>query len=128
MTTSSIEAVFSKIPELTPHGVGVYEAIPRYISHERRTELLKVAQDKLIQDVAGFNAACAWLQTRERIKTVNRNHTTYHLKHFMERDNFGYVSQGIFIAAAVHLGFVFKLTDENHGVYLNISEKALAPA
>ena len=128
MTTSAIAAVLLKLPELTPNGVGLYEDFSRkYMAPETRAEMLKVEQTRLLNDVAGFDAACSWLRPLARIAIVNKKHTTYGLKHIMERADFGYVSQGIFIAAAVHLGFVYKLDVESHGLYLNISEKALAP-
>ena len=129
MTASAIAAVLLKLPELTPNGVGLFEDFSeKYRSPETRAEMLEVEQNRLLKDVASFDAACSWLSTLSRIATVNKNNTTYGLKHFMERAGFGYVSHGIFIAAAVHLGFVYKLDAPSHSLYLNISEKALAPA
>ena len=127
MTTTAIAAVLLKLPELTYYGVSLYGESISLLSPEKRAELHTSEHARLLHDVAGFDAACSWLCTRARIKTLNRNHNTYGLKHYMERDKFGYVSQGIFIAAAVHLGFKYALSGESHGLYLNISEKALTP-
>lgn len=127
MSTSAIAAVLKTLPDLTPNGLGLYEEFTTYVPPEERAVRIHAEQERLLADVAGFEAACSWLKSRAKIKSINRKHCSYGLKHYMERDKFGYVSQGTFIAAAVHMGFNYACDKKHHSIYINISEKALTP-
>jgi len=69
---------------------------------------------------------CQWLAGKRRRKTVNRLHTSYGYKHMAEKDIGEYVTNGCFIAAAVHCGFDYSpCADNSPNVWFNISEKSL---
>jgi hypothetical protein len=74
--------------------------------------------------------ACAYLAQVERRKTVNRSCTSYSWKHVAERFHRGqgtenpYVSNGMFLAAAIHMGFIVKSDRANSpNAYLNIASE-----
>jgi hypothetical protein len=57
-------------------------------------------------------------------KTINRRHSSYGLKHLAEPE-IGYVTNGAFIAAAVHCGFSFETYPDSPNVCFGISEKSI---
>ncbi len=108
---------------LNEMGVGIPHTGTRY-SKEERLVRLSEAQEGLLNSVEDCNKVCAWLSTKAKIKTTNKRHTSYGLKHIAEEE-IGYVMNGAFIAAAVHLGFSFELISDSPNVYFGISEKSL---
>lgn len=73
---------------------------------------------------------CAdWLALQRPTKTLNRERTSYQLKHDVERwvsrtrKKHQYISNGGFVAAALGLGFSFK--PAGWSVYLNLSKRQL---
>jgi hypothetical protein len=46
-------------------------------------------------------------------KTINHNHSSYGLKHDVERDVGEYISNGAFIRAAIELGYKYKVKSPN---------------
>lgn len=85
----------------------------------------------MLKDVTGFEAACDWLSTQSKIKTMNPNHSSYGLKHIVERASKAkgasktYVSNGTFIAAAIHMGFAYKHIPGSLNAMFGISEKSI---
>lgn len=66
------------------------------------------------------------------IKSINKNHTSYGLKHLAERrarkvsDNeVNYISNGALILAMVDAGFRFVRDSDGPNVFFNVSERAL---
>jgi len=123
MPQADINAVLEKFPDLTAHGAGVYEA--HRLSPDERKAKLKEGQDRLLRDVETFDKVVGWLSAHPeaRIKTINRRHSSYGWKHVAERSLGTYVSNGIFIAAAVHLGYPYHRTHGDPNVSFPISEK-----
>jgi hypothetical protein len=79
-----------------------------------------------------FKLCCEWLQGCNGRKTINPSFSSYKLKHMVEawakktgRDDC-YVSNGAFIAAAIHLGFDLKPDFDSPNVRFNISAKSPA--
>lgn len=79
-----------------------------------------------------FNVCCEWLQGCATRKTINTSFSSYRLKHLVEawakkagRDDY-YVSNGAFIAAAIHMGFDWKPDFDSPNVRFNISGKSPA--
>jgi hypothetical protein len=79
-----------------------------------------------------FGVCCEWLKGCVRRKTVNASISSYTLKHMVEawakksgRDDY-YVSNGSFIAAAIHMGFAYKEDFDSPNVRFNISKKSPA--
>ncbi len=66
------------------------------------------------------------LSCHESIQGINERHSSYGLKHMIEHSGAAdYVTNGAFIAAAIHAGFTYKLTPHSPNVMFNISEKSL---
>ena len=79
-----------------------------------------------------FSVCCEWLQGCTQRKTVNTSFSSYILKEMVEvwakktgRDG-NYVSNGAFIAAAIHMGFDWKPDFDSPDVRFNISGKSPA--
>ena len=123
LTKDDIVAVVARVPMLNEMGVGIPYTGTRYSKEERAARLAK-AQERLLDSVEDCNKVCVWLSTKAKIKTVNKRHTSYGLKHIAEEE-IGYVMNGVFIAAAIHLGFPYQLISDNPNVYFGISEKSL---
>jgi hypothetical protein len=66
---------------------------------------------------------CGWLGRQKMIKTINRTGTSYGLKHVAERD-IGYLTNGIFIAAAHACGYRVVRVGDSPNAWLNISQAA----
>ena len=71
-----------------------------------------------------FVRTCEWLENINKIKTINTKHTSYGLKHIAEK-HIGYITNGVFIAAAIYCGFDFKVRARNPNVMFNMSEKSI---
>jgi len=79
-----------------------------------------------------FSVCCEWLHGCLQRKTINSSHSSYNLKHMVEawakktgQEDY-YVSNGAFIAAAIHMGFDWKQDFDSPNVRFNISKKSPA--
>jgi hypothetical protein len=79
-----------------------------------------------------FSVCCEWLHGCKERKTINPSFSSYRLKHMVEawvkkagQDDY-YVSNGAFIAAAIHMGFDWKADFDSPNVRFNISGKSPA--
>lgn len=70
-----------------------------------------------------FEKARSWLAKQPKIKKLNYRCSSYGLKHAAER-SIGYVSNGVFIAAAIAEGFQVKRRRNSFNALLNISSSA----
>jgi hypothetical protein len=119
----SIEQVIASYPSLNPNGFCVFDLAsrgqPDFNAGGYQNELL--TDDACRQ----FNLAVAWLDQCTRTKTINRRQSSYDLKDEVEdwTTPRSYVSNGAFIAAAIHLGYKTILTDGYPNAHLNISKK-----
>ncbi len=120
MTESNIAAVIGRIPGLNAFGVGCFYGVE---ATDRETQL---ARDRaaLLADVDGCSRAESWLRNKAKRKTINPKRSSYGLKHLAERE-VGYITNGAFIAAAVHLGFPYRVHPDSPNVGLGISERGL---
>jgi hypothetical protein len=76
------------------------------------------------RSLAQFVAARGWLKQFSKIKTLNQRGSSYGLKHCAE-DEIGYLTNGVFIAAAIAEGFAVRRTDPGSpNAWLNISTEA----
>ncbi len=123
MTRRDIEAVIVKVPRLTKFGVGVYT----YSKPDGLTwdGYFRAEQAELLESAAVCTRVCEWLADIAPTKTVNRRRGSYGLKHMAERDIGDYVSNGSFIAAAIHCGFPYRLKPDSPNVWFGMSEKSL---
>ena len=71
-----------------------------------------------------FKFACDWVSLMEPQIKINPDAHSYALKHKAERYFRTYIANGIFIAAALHFGFRFKLSGrDNPNCRFNMSSK-----
>ena len=121
-TSTVIEAILAEYPELNDFGFGAFNpkgktsaAIAQEIAINRKKMLEARSQDR-------FVLAREWLQQFPKVKGFNRRKgTSYGLKHAAE-PAIGYVTNGVFIAAAIAAGFQVERFGPN--AYLNISALA----
>jgi len=109
-----LELILDKIPVLTQLNTRIYKENASIEDHEY-----------LFDHIEEFEKACIWLKSIDKIKSINKRHTSYGLKHIVERAINFYISNDAFIAAAVYSGFDVKLIDDSPNVLFNISEKSI---
>ena len=123
MSKSDIRKSISKLPNLTDFGVGLYEN-GKGLSKSEYKKQFKKEQERLLDSVESFDKTCTWLSQINKIKSINTKNTSYGLKHIAEKD-IGYITNGGFIAAAIHCGFDFKVYDNFPNVEFNMSAKSI---
>src|SRR3954467_4152410 len=121
MTRQDIQRVIEKVPGLNEFGVGLY-AWGR--PQEDRGAIFRADTEALLASEEACTKVCDWLGAMEKTKTINTRDTSYGLKHLAAHE-IGYVTNGVFIAAAVHCGFPYRLTPGRPNVEFGISEKSL---
>jgi hypothetical protein len=119
MTAADIQAVIDKVPNLNSHGIGAFDGVPR----AERSEWIKAQQADLLADVDGCTRAESWLRDKAKRKTVNPGRSSYGWKHLAEAA-VGYITNGAFIAAAIHCGFPYEITPGSANPSFGISEKS----
>jgi len=60
-----------------------------------------------------------------KIKTINTHSRRYNLKWIAEKELDIYISNGVFIAAAISCGFKYKMIQGSPNVLFNISKKSI---
>ncbi len=120
MNREDILAVIDRVPQLTYFGVGLYES-----PGEDYQEKLRQKQEQLLESSAICTKVCEWLATIEPAKTMNRHRTSYGLKHTVELQIGEYVSNGVFIAAAIHCGFRYRRDGDSANMLFGMSERSL---
>jgi hypothetical protein len=114
---SDMLCVMQRCPDLTDFGLGV-----------SRQQIFNVERAKLLEDrsLAQFTRARGWLRKFSKTKAHNGRGDSYGLKHVAEID-IGYVTNGVFIAAALAEGFSVKRNySGSPNARFNISSKALS--
>ena len=115
-SSKKIQNVIKLIPTLTHRGV--LDCSDK--------NALKFEQLQLLKSGEQFQRLCDWIGKSylEKIKSINTdNANSYHLKHLDEKD-IGYVSNGLMIAALIHLGFQYQL-DGGLNVDFAISKRSI---
>jgi hypothetical protein len=125
---TAIEAVMDREPALCANGLRSYD---RRLSLADNTANFQRWRQEMLEAhcVEQFIRAVAYLETREKSKTVTRSATSYGYKHDAERFHRAaapgedpYIANGMFIAAALHLGFMVKRdADNSPNVLINIA-------
>jgi hypothetical protein len=120
MNKVDLERVMAKEPTLNIIGFGLSN-LQRYTLEERRRELAE-NRERLLGDVEVCSKVCDWLKEKAKERaTLNREMGSYGWKHVIEKEIGEYVANGVFIAAAIHCGFNYKLiSPESPNAYFNI--------
>lgn len=122
----AILAVMVKYPDLNAFGFGVFDHSKPLA--EIKDEIDRERQEMLtVTSVKQFAHCVEFLKTLPRRATINKSRSSYGLKHSVEEYLRGkgaddtYVTNGMFIAAAAHLGF--KIAVDGPNAYFNITDK-----
>lgn len=122
---AQIQAVMAQYSDLSAFGFGVFQGTKSLAERKAEFDRDRVAMLSGAS-VEQFLRAVEYLAKQPRRKTINRKRTSYGLKHDLERYssdmglNNTYVTNGMFIAAAIHLGFMVERDGPN--AMFNIAE------
>jgi hypothetical protein len=122
-----IQNIITEWPTLTSEGFGVYYS-PKYHAPKTFDQKFDEEQSELLESAKICTKICEWLKGVKRTKNPNREANSYTMKHEVERDIGKYCSNGQFICAAIHMGFVFKREAPSlNGVnaFFNISSRCI---
>ncbi len=109
----------ARLPSLNDSGIGTDHARG---SREERTARGEEWRRQLRALLAEIYDLAHWLQTNiEPTEAADRWATSYGLKHIIEV-NYGYVSNGMFIAAAVIAGYPYQLIPDSPNVWFGMSK------
>jgi hypothetical protein len=125
---ADMELVLAAEPNLSDFGFGASNI--RKMTAEERVAFVQEnrARIRLPRSLAQFMAARQWLAQFGKLKALNRSGSSYGLKHVAGHD-IGYVTNGVFIAAAIAEGFIVRriwsVNDTaNPNAWFNISSAA----
>jgi hypothetical protein len=118
MTRNDIDSILAAHP-----GLGSWGFDHAKLTDAQRAQNLSDAQEEHFVDWC--NAALTWLTPIAKIKTINLGLGSYGLKHIVE-DQYGYISNGAFIVAAIHAGFKFDVYGPN--AWFNMSKRSITAA
>lgn len=124
-TWDKLKALMAEHPTLTHFGIrSTGECFPDE-SPEWRDRILQAEREMFRDSTADVIWTIAWLRSNvEPIKTINRRHSSYGLKHLAEKFSpNGYLSNGVFIAAAMIVGYPFKVNPPN--VMFGMSQRSI---
>jgi hypothetical protein len=117
---ADMKAVLAGEPELGDFGFGIYHR-DREKSAKEQAEKLAWNRDRLREpkSLAAFLVTRVWLRQFRKLRHLNKTGSTYGLKHVAEHD-VGYITNGVFIAAALAEGFRVKRIGYTPNGYVNI--------
>jgi len=132
-TNKDFLIAIEKEPYLIDFGIQCGSHIDRKKSaEENRAIFLSQRESFTNTGFSEFSICCEWLQGCNQRKTINSSFSSYRLKHMVEawtrKTGRGdeYVSNGAFIAAAIHMGFDWKCDFDSPNVRFNISGRSPA--
>jgi hypothetical protein len=124
---AAIAAVMDREPELGSRGYRTWDG---RLTARENAEIFRLNREEMLKahSVEEFVRAIAFLETKEKARTVKRKGTSYGYKHDAERFHEAqapranpYVANGLFIAAALHLGFTVKRDGHGPNGFINIA-------
>lgn len=124
---TAVAAVMEREPDL---GTGGFQTWDGRRSVRENAEDFRANRAEMLEahSVEEFARAVAFLETKEQARTMNRRGTSYGYKHQAERFHReqqpaanAYVANGMFIAAALHLGFTVKRDGAGPNAFINIA-------
>jgi hypothetical protein len=123
MTREDIAKVIEQLPELTSFGIGVFEKIGKdRLTPDQAKAEFRECQDELLDSAEVCSKVCDWLADKPKIKTINQRSNSYGLKHVVEKQIDESVTNGQFIAAAIHCGFKWRREEESPNSLFNIEK------
>ncbi len=125
--SSSVELhlaiTLNKIPQLNDFGIGSFGS-NRNLPKAERDAIFEKNRKVLRKSVEPVTETINWLQLNIKpIKSLNSNRSSYGIKHIAEKD-LGYITNGVFIAAAIIAGYPYKIVFDSPNVSFGMSEKS----
>jgi len=120
-TKRKLKDACDQLPCLTNFGMGIQSGI----RFKDRNKVFKQERRILLNSVERFESACLWLQGVEKMQAINTRYTSYFIKHIAERRIGGHLSNGVFIAAAIHCGFSYQIARHYPNVLFNMDKDSL---
>jgi|GEM_PF-3179260 len=122
-----ISDLLQEHPKLNPSGWAYPIA---YCDAHTTIEEVRARRKSMPRDHAKqFLKACLWIEKNlKRTEKLCTRVSSYGLKHIVEEE-IGYIMNGVFIAAAIHCGFDYKLPDNQNGcqnLFFNLDFDALS--
>ena len=99
---NQMKNVLNNHPDLCDHGWRTRSMTDTKFQQERNKMLTNDALDQ-------FKSACDWVRLMKPIRTIYRLPSSYGLKHKAEKYMDTYITNGVFIAAALHFGYRYRL-------------------
>lgn len=113
-----------RIPLLNDFGIGLYNG-HHDLSKEESDAIFENNRKILRESVELITKTIGWLQTNLKpIKTLNARRESYGYKHLAEKD-IGYITNGVFIAAAIIAGYPYKIIVDSPNVIFGMSEESI---
>ena len=135
-TLDKLKALMDEHPTLSHFGIGqssdewFLSVSPEWKeswndSPEQKDRIFQAERHILLDSTADVTWTIGWLRSNvEPIKTINRRHSSYGLKHLAEKFSPNlYLSNGAFIAAALLVGYRFEVDPPN--AMFGMSERSL---
>lgn len=119
----TFKQVLTEHPRLNAFGYGQYRGFITQLEaadYERRQRLKLEQSARRVIEIAEWVAANLRSQRK-----VNTHHTSYGLKHVVERATGQYVANGEFIAAALMVGLKHKISENSPNVQFAITEDSI---
>src|SRR3954447_23853076 len=120
---STVEQIMRDYPDLSDFGFEVFDArgkTPKQRASELAKNRTKMLKPRSLEQ---FQLARRWLRQFTKVGKSSKLGTSDNLKHLAERD-IGYVTNGMFIAAAIAEGFKIEREWDSPNPRFNISSKA----
>ena len=111
-----LEKAFSMEPRLCYEGIGVDDGTGNRVFRGRK---FIESQDRLESEFEQLIACEEWLVPQFRKRSINKNFSSYKLKHIVEHAKKKHVSNGALCAMAIGLEFKYEVDGPN--IYINIS-------
>jgi hypothetical protein len=112
--------ILAEHPDLGNFGFGVFDS--RHKTASQREAELAEEREVICQprSLVAFIETRKWLRGKTKINKLNKKGSSYGLKHVVERE-IGYITNGVFIAAAIAEDFNVKRIADSPDAWLNIS-------
>ena len=117
MSKEQLQKVMDEFPLLGTEGMYIV-----------RVSSLETQRKELAESVRAFDSIYRWLECIKPIKTINRWHTSYGLKHIAADDGAGYATNGTFIAAALARGYTHVRAYGGVSMSFGMSERSIKAA
>lgn len=120
MTLGAIELaighIIRRIPELTASGIGLDNPD---LSPYARARQFAQQQKSLLEGHDSFKFAFHWITQIDSSPTIDHKYSSYDLS-LIVSESYGHTTNGTFIAAAIHAGFLFERIPDTPHVYFNM--------